>query len=94
MHAKDAARSHGREELTQFPIEVGGAALADGKHLAKHVVGQEADTVGEQAEEQPHEKMRGFFRINSPDFEIGRELGKLGGGGLGDAREDCAGWSR
>ena len=92
MHAKAVpAGGHGREKLAELAGEAGGLGSVEFDHLPEKVVRQEADTVCEQTEQQPHEEMRHGLRVMAALFKAGGELGKLprrrfcdaGGGALG-----------
>jgi hypothetical protein len=86
--------AHGLEELRQLPVEQD-AGLATGFYeLAKDVVGDKADGVGEEAEDDANEEVRDLFfgeRIGGCgafEFELLGELEEVGGGVAGDALGD------
>src|SRR5258708_463673 len=78
MHSKRAALGgHGGEELAELAREIWGLAFVQTNHLPEEMVGQEADAIGKEAEEQPHEEVGRTLRINSSGHQVGSELGEL-----------------
>jgi hypothetical protein len=49
------------------------------------VVGQEADAIGKEAEEQTHEKVGRALRVNSSGHQVGSEFGEFCRNLLSDA---------
>ena len=62
----------------------GGLPLSKLNHLPEEVIGQKADAIGKEAEEQAHEEVGGTLRVNSSGHQVGSELRELGRHLLGD----------
>ena len=84
MLAEPAARAHRGEELAELGDERGGAGVGGGDQLGEQAVGEQADILGEEAEEQADQEVGDALGLLAVAAQQRGELGEVAGGLLRD----------